>query len=225
MYFKSLCGFLMLAWAPLALSQAILDIRTDTDCTLNVNGLSQGQLAPAAPVSMQVGAGLQRIECTTAAGTVRRELNIVSSGVTVVALQPSLLTRYVASADGRLSDTQTAMEWTARDNGADISWAQADRHCRELNLAGTGWRLPSVSELEHIHDPSGSLTTPCVDTYCEVSPQFTLSGTWVWSSDLSADDKTLAWYLALHQAGRGSASLSAGSDGRVLCVRPLAGTH
>jgi hypothetical protein len=221
MFFKGMMVSLMLTAAPLAMAQAMLEVRTDLDCTLNLNGLPQGQLLPAAPFSIQVGAGLQRIECSSAAGTVRREVNIVSSGLTTVALRPSLLTRYVANADGTLTDDLTKMQWTIRDNGADISWIDADRYCRELDLAGTGWRLPSVTELEQIHDPSGTLTTPCADTSCEISPQFQLSGSSVWSSDLSANDNTLAWYLALHQAGRGSASLSAGSDGRALCMRPL----
>jgi hypothetical protein len=203
-----------------AFAQAMLDVRTDTTCSLLVNGSPQGQVAPAVPVSVQVGAGLQRIECTAPVGVVRREINIVTSGVTVVDLRPSLLTRYVINGDGSLRDTVTDLQWTERDNGADISWVDADRYCRELELAGRGWRLPTVAELEQIYDLSGTLNTPCEDLSCNVAPQFQLSGTWFWSSDLSKEDPTLSWYLAFHQAGRGSASLSAGSDGRALCTRP-----
>ncbi len=199
--------------------QAMLDIRTDTECSLLVNGSPYGQLAPAVPISVQVGAGVQWVECTAPAGLVRREVNIVTSGVTLVDLRPSLLTRYVLNSDGTISDTLTGLQWTERDNGTDISWVEADRYCRELALADGGWRLPTVAELEQIYDQSGTLTSPCEDLGCNVSPHLRLSGTWYWSSDLSEEDTALSWYLAFHEAGRGSASLSSGNDGRVLCSR------
>jgi len=51
-------------------------------------------------------------------------------------------------------DPLTGLMWAGRDNfGRDRSWRQAVNYCRDLQLAGyTDWRLPTISELELLHD-------------------------------------------------------------------------
>src|ERR1700751_780561 len=53
-------------------------------------------------------------------------------------------------------DPSTGLIWTAKDNGNDISWGNAVKHCQNLRLAGySDWRLPSIDELQNIYDGSG----------------------------------------------------------------------
>lgn len=217
---RLLGSLLLLGSSSWALAQATLEVRTDQPCNLVVNGSPQGQLSAGVPITLQTGAGAQWIECSTAAGKARRELTVAADSHSVVVLRASLIGRFRDQGNGIIADQKTGFQWTASDNAGDIGWAAADRYCRELDLAGPGWRLPTVAELEQIYDGSGTLTVPCQDLRCEVDPAFRLTGSWYWSSDLSDEDASLAWYLAFHQAGRGSASLSAEQTGRALCVRP-----
>lgn len=218
-----MAGAALLGMSTVIQAQATLEVRTDQSCNLVVNGSPQGQLSPGVPMSLQVGAGAQWIECSTAAGKVRRELNVAAGAAVVASLRASLIGRFEAQADGTVIDRSTGLQWTQADNGGDISWTQSEQYCRELSTADGGWRLPTVAELEQIYDSSGTLSTPCEDLRCGVDAVFRLSGTWFWSSDLSEEDQTLAWYLAFHEAGRGSASLSAEATGRVLCIRQQPG--
>ena len=66
-------------------------------------------------------------------------------------------------------DNQTALTWQQNvsiTGGADgtgrVSWAGALTYCSNLNLNGTGWRLPTIKELATIID----FTTvyPSIDT-------------------------------------------------------------
>jgi hypothetical protein len=59
-------------------------------------------------------------------------------------------------------DDSTGLEWTKKDNGADLTWLEAIHYCRSLDLANHhDWRLPTIDELEKISDPQ---STP-VDTH------------------------------------------------------------
>jgi len=50
-------------------------------------------------------------------------------------------------------DPATNLMWAAKDNGKDISWKNATKYCRNLNLAGhTGWRMPNMDELQRLYD-------------------------------------------------------------------------
>lgn len=47
------------------------------------------------------------------------------------------------------------LEWALATNGENITWPQAVEYCTELALAGhDDWRLPTVDELESLHDPA-----------------------------------------------------------------------
>jgi hypothetical protein len=47
-------------------------------------------------------------------------------------------------------DPVTRFEWQQTPTGGNLDWESAVIHCRNLNLNGTGWRLPSVSELRSL---------------------------------------------------------------------------
>jgi hypothetical protein len=45
--------------------------------------------------------------------------------------------------------------WAAKDNGKDVSWKSAVKHCRNLKLAGySDWRLGTIDELQGIYEKS-----------------------------------------------------------------------
>jgi len=72
-------------------------------------------------------------------------------------------------------ETQTitigSLEWALASNGEDIKWPEAVDYCAELSLAGhDDWRLPTLAELEALHDPAGeggeSIRSPFVIGDC-----------------------------------------------------------
>src|SRR5260370_29047665 len=88
----------------------------------------------------------------------KRVVLILFCIVTIVAAQSAVPSQDFQEtlARGYWSDSSTGLMWTAKDNGSDISWATAVKHCHNLRLAGySDWRLPSIDELERIYDGSG----------------------------------------------------------------------
>ncbi|MDR2239013.1 MAG: DUF1566 domain-containing protein [Zoogloeaceae bacterium] len=66
-------------------------------------------------------------------------------------------------------DQAQRIVWAAKDNGDDINWHSAVEYCAGL---GTGWRLPTVSQLMVLftkHEP--------------VKSKINLTGQWYWSLD------------------------------------------
>ena len=47
--------------------------------------------------------------------------------------------------------------WSVADNSSGLSWHQAIRYCRDMNVAGFhDWALPSIDDLQDIFDKSPS---------------------------------------------------------------------
>lgn len=61
----------------------------------------------------------------------------------------------LAQDDGRSRTTTIdGLVWAVESNGKDIKWPEAVEYCENLELAGhDDWRLPSLDELETLHDP------------------------------------------------------------------------
>jgi hypothetical protein len=75
------------------------------------------------------------------------------------------------------TDPVTGLIWTKKDNGSDVTWKQATDYCRNLQLAGhSGWRLPTLDELQGIVDQNAD-----VGGY-HVKGNLQLSNAWQWSS-------------------------------------------
>ncbi|MGE0792142.1 MAG: DUF1566 domain-containing protein [Sandaracinaceae bacterium] len=47
-------------------------------------------------------------------------------------------------------DPSTGLEWQVTPFDADMDWASAVAHCEQLELDGTGWRLPTIGELRSL---------------------------------------------------------------------------
>lgn len=118
-----------------------------------------------------------------------------------------------------LFDKKSGMQWSASDNGIDIDWYSADRHCASLSLFGGEWRLPTISELQSIYGESKASATPCGEYLCQVSPLFHLTGPLAWSSELTSESE--AGNLDLVSGDRGDPPLNYTGGKRALCIRKL----
>jgi hypothetical protein len=81
------------------------------------------------------------------------------------------------------TDPTTGLMWTGKDNSGDVSWNQAAEYCSNLQLAGlSGWRLPTIEELQGIDDPSVTAQAmfDAGVTGVHVKGSLKLTG-WLWS--------------------------------------------
>jgi hypothetical protein len=123
--------------------------------------------------------------------------------------------RFEAFNDDTVRDNNTALFWAARDNGGDIDWASAQRHCASL---GAGWSLPSTDELLALQSAQVANEQNCIGQLtCRITPLIEVSGLTPWSSENNGRDE--AWYVYFGD-GQKYAYKSASTQGkRALCVR------
>jgi hypothetical protein len=63
--------------------------------------------------------------------------------------------RFIAYDNGTVLDTVTNLMWAARDNGSDITWANAKSYCETYRGGGyTDWRMPTLDEYAGLYDTS-----------------------------------------------------------------------
>ncbi len=58
--------------------------------------------------------------------------------------------RFIANDNGVVKDTETGLEWYAGPD-KDTSWNEAKRWVESLNVAGGGWRMPTIKELRALY--------------------------------------------------------------------------
>jgi hypothetical protein len=88
---------------------------------------------------------------------------------------------------GTVYDTKTKLTWQQAVAPGTYTWAGAKTYCAGLNLGGTGWRLPTMKELQTIVDDSQ--THPSIDTTAFPSTP----ADWFWSSSPLAGSSFGAW--------------------------------
>jgi formylglycine-generating enzyme required for sulfatase activity len=96
--------------------------------------------------------------------------------------------RYTISG-GTVFDTKTKLTWQQTAPAVGYAWAAAKTYCQTLSLGGTGWRLPTMKELQSIVDYSSS-RAPFVD------PSAFPAQTGSWSSSLVPGSPTSAWAVS-----------------------------
>ncbi len=69
--------------------------------------------------------------------------------------------RFIDLGEGVIKDTKTGMMWTKKDSyvdlGHSLSWNESNEYVNELSSGGySDWRLPTISELKTIYEPSKS---------------------------------------------------------------------
>ena len=95
---------------------------------------------------------------------------------------------------GYWTDPSTGLMWAGKDNGKDVSWHKAIKHCRDLRLAGySDWRLATLGELEGIYDknanaPGRAGPSPGRPFTFHVKGNLFLTGN-QWSSTQLGDDR------------------------------------
>jgi formylglycine-generating enzyme required for sulfatase activity len=117
--------------------------------------------------------------------------------------------RYTTSG-GTVYDTKTKLTWQQAVPSTPYTWDGAKTYCAGLNLAGTGWRLPTVKELQTIVDDSR--TSPAIDTTAfPATPS-----DYFWSSSTSAGS-SIGWFVVFDYGYTGNLSRFIALD--VRCVR------
>ena len=245
--------FLGLCLSALAGAQAdvTLHVTTDMDCNWKLDGQHMEPLNVGDRKEFTISPGEHLIQAATSDGvaTMRTAFNTttptkfdvdngkfwVSIGLKMqhdrrLKMQQAETAVKPAEADVALhptwTDPATGLMWARKDNGSDVDWNQASAYCSNLQLAGySGWRLPTIEELQGLDDPSVSVKTVfdygAVNVY--VKGNLKLTG-WHWSSsqgDAPGKPWQVAWdfHFGNEKPGNGF-PLSFSYSMRALCVRP-----
>ena len=130
-------------------------------------------------------------------------------GLTVPASANAPDGRYT-TANGTVYDTRTKLTWQ-QAVPTTAMWGNAKTYCSDLSLSGTGWRLPTVKELQTIVDQSR--TNPSIDP--NAFPSTGPEG--FWSSSPCAGLPGSAWIVSF-DLGK-SACKDGGYNFWLRCVR------
>jgi len=77
--------------------------------------------------------------------------------------------QFTAYQDGTVLDTKSNLMWTARDNGAALSWPGAKSYATSARVGGyTDWRLPNASELAALFDKTKTRKSYCAPAVDEL---------------------------------------------------------
>ena len=106
--------------------------------------------------------------------------------------------RYVM-VSGTVYDTKTKLTWQQTAPSTTYTWADAKTYCAGVGaiLGDTGWRLPTMKELETIVDDLR--TNPAPSTDPKLFPATPASD--FWSSSPLAADSSSAWFVPFLSAG------------------------
>ena len=121
------------------------------------------------------------------------------------------LPRYDASLVGTVKDASTGLTWQREASADQQTWTAAKATCDALTLAGGGWRLPSMSELQSLIDESQS--DPAIDS--AAFPDTPSEGFWAGTPLAGMPDA--AWFVSFLEGIAYNAVLT--HPYRVRCVR------
>ena len=117
---------------------------------------------------------------------------ILSLGLVVSAVQADD-SRWSIDAEGVITDSRTGLQWHVGPNNVD--WDEAESYCQNLNVAGGGWRMPTLEELRGLYTGGENW-----DSHQSLPPVFKgkeLDLGWVWSSE--AVDSSSMWLFYFYQ--------------------------
>jgi hypothetical protein len=121
--------------------------------------------------------------------------------------------RYLTSG-GTVTDTKTKLIWQQIVSSSTYTWANAPAYCQTVGatLGGTGWRLPTIKELQTIVDysRSGASIDPIAFPATPQAP--------FWSSSVMAGSPSNVWTVSFIY-GNPSLFGAVGYGLNVRCVR------
>lgn len=194
-------------------SMGTLVVRVDRNCVLSVNGESQGEMVAGQTQSVRVAAGEHLLECEASDdGRVERVVRVEAASQKVLRLEVPV--RFEVVSNG-VRDRVQGVIWSARDNGRDVSWQQAQAYCAGL---GAGWSLPSVAQLQSLYDSAGAFARQVSSlTIKPATEKVGVTGWRYWSAELNGSAE--AWNVGLGYGSRDLYHVSASNLMRALCVR------
>jgi hypothetical protein len=118
--------------------------------------------------------------------------------------------RFTAAGAGLVNDTLTGLVWQQQASGSTMTRSEAATYC---SSAGSGFRLPTIKELDSLVDLTVTSGATINQTAFPSTPAEKF-----WSSTLYAGGATYAWYVDFAVSGDSNADGVAKSF-RVRCVR------
>jgi len=123
----------------------------------------------------------------------------------------------LSETNGVVTDSETNLAWQNNysDNNGNMKsalWSTALAYCKDLDLDGTGWRLPNIKELTTIMDDTSTNSS-------KTFPKLTLvQSSNYWTSTTYSSDSNFAWVLNFN-TGSHDRKEKTNSDNKVICVR------
>jgi hypothetical protein len=130
--------------------------------------------------------------------------------------------RYVVTnggtSNGTVYDSKTKLTWQQTISSIFYTWADAKTYCAGVgsSLGGTGWRLPTLKELQSLVDYSQT-TPPMIDSTAFPGALSGASSALFWSASPLAGSSSYAWGVDFDSGYASHYVVS--STGYVRCVR------
>ena len=117
-----------------------------------------------------------------------------SHSADIIAIKRSSDGRYEVSPEGVITDTKTGLHWYVGPD-RDTTWNEADAWVKNLNVAGGGWHLPTLDELDGIYEKNKG------NKYAHIDEVFwhRRAFFWIWSTQR---DSSSAWVLYFRYGNR-----------------------
>lgn len=115
---------------------------------------------------------------------------------------------------GVVTDHKTGLNWQQVVSTTTYTYTNALPYCsgNTAALAGSGWRLPAIKELQTLVDDSVASPGPTIDAIFTSTP-----ANYFWSATVYAPNSAAAWTVYFNDGG--TASNGVGGTGNVRCVR------
>jgi hypothetical protein len=136
-------------------------------------------------------------------GAVRRvalAAAVIGAGALVVPALANAPARRYTAAGGVVNDTMTKLAWQQLVGAQRYSFDDAKVYCEGLNLKGTGWRVPTIKELETIVDDATGIDPVFLPTTDPSYPPDSTRGSY-WSSTRMVAYDSEAWLVSFSAGG------------------------
>jgi hypothetical protein len=196
-----------------ATEDGVLLVTCSEAASIRLDDQVLGTCIPNEQLRVAAAEGQHEVSAVNLAGVILRAETIafIAGATSMFDVPPP--GRFLKFEQGFLQDSETALQWTPTDNQADVAWEAATSYCAELDLAGTGWRLPSPNELADLLNQEAL-------SFCKIDGQFQLSECKVWSNRKVGSTK--AWSYNFMGGLLKQSPISEVAFTRAICVRPPA---